>query len=110
MDQDAHNAVVALILGRAGRYGRYVVEDRNNGIWAIGAYGVPFRVVDSELQWWATYLLDDHRKMNATLRRAAEHLLGIELADLANANFITIIGPLGLAALRAELNLKYPQQ
>lgn len=107
MDSDAHRAVIALILHQQGRYGRYSVVERRRDSWIIESYGVPFRLSDDGLQWWASYSLDDSMGNNAKLRRAVEEIIGIELPDQRDPNFTTILGPLGVAAIRAELSAKH---
>lgn len=104
MDQDAHNAVVAMILGRGGTFGVFHANARH-----IFERGCPLRINDrDEIVWWPS------SKQSYNWRhtyRALERIAGIALDwDDNRSAFIVVIGPMGLAALRAELNLKYPQQ
>lgn len=104
MDQDAHNAVVAMILGRSGTFGVFHANARH-----IFERGYPLRINDrDEIEWWPS------SKQSYNWRhtyRALERIADIELDwNDDRSGFIVVVGPLGLAALRAELNLKYPQQ
>ena len=107
---DARRAVIALILGHtSGQYGIYRL-DCHSGIVALRCpttqSGWSLRIDDDKLTWWPAFRTWVGHEMAIN---ALEDLLGhkLEYYGPYNAEY-EIIGPLGLAALRAHLSATNP--
>lgn len=110
LEQNARRALRAFVNMEAREFGPYRVEPRGDGYWAIHSYGVPFHLGPDGLAWWASRTMDTADGINATLRRLVEELAGVELEPRVHPAFVLVLGPLGLAALRAALTTTVEQQ
>lgn len=97
--------MIALILGHtSGQYGRYHL-DCHSGIVALRCpttqSGWLLRLVDGGLYWWPAFRTwVGHRQALIAL----EELIGFRLEFSGSASYqYEVLGPLGLAALRAHL-------
>lgn len=102
---DARRAVVALILGHtSGQCGSYHLHHNGNKLalrYPTIMSGWSMRVMDGVLYWWPAFrTFRGHRQALIAL----EELIGFRLEFSGPANFqYEVLGPLGLAALRAHL-------
>lgn len=111
--EDARRAVIALIQGqRDVQFGDFhlvtLVDWRVCLRYPRPQSGWSLRIGGYKLTWWPAFRA---RMGHELVLNELEHLIGcrLEYRGQPNAEY-EVVGPLGLAALRAELNLKYPQQ
>lgn len=98
IEDDAHRAVRAFFLGETGEFGPYTVHLdhwltlRYDGLWLLG------QLESGEVIWFSPFR---GRKPMDLAFNAAEQVTGLTLSVESNSGFL--LGPLGLAALRASL-------
>lgn len=112
IEDDARNAVFALLRGDTdGKYGDFYIRDAefaHTANYVALRYPKPhsgwaLRVIAGEVEWWPAF---DAWEGHSDVVRAFEQITGIELRCSGRRSAAyTALGPLGLAALRASLDL-----